>query len=168
MRYNKKITPALIINICDRVSEGEDITRVAQAVGVARSTIYHWLSRGKSSRSKGIYRQFFREYCRARVAYEASIIHVVIDGTKTRSKEKTLAAKLKITPRTWQNWKVRGESEASGFYHDLVGAIEKAHFEVRQAREKEWEQIAKSRKPVTVSEARQALARLHPDRWGEI
>ena len=167
MRYNKKITPELITHVSERVSEGEDITRVAQAVGIARSTLYYWLSRGASSRS-GVYRQFFREYRRARAAYESSIIHVVIDGTKTRNKEKTLAAKLKITPRTWQNWKVRGESEASGFYHDLVAAIEKVRFEARQAREKEWEQILKSRNPVTVSEARRALARLSPDVWGEL
>ena len=120
---------------------GEGIRAVAQAVGVARSAIYYWLSRGESSRS-GIYHQFFREYWRAKTAYEASIIDVVVDATKTRSTEKTLAAKLKITPRTWQNWKVRGESEPSGFYHDLVAAIEKARFEADEAREKKWQQIA--------------------------
>ena len=114
LRHNRKLTSALIRSICDRVSEGEDIRAIAESVEIARSTIYNWLSRGESSRSD-IYHQFFREYRRARAAYEASIIHVVIEGTKTRSKEKTLAAKLKITPRTWQNWKVRGESEASGF-----------------------------------------------------
>ena len=166
MIYNRKITPELIPRVCDRIVQGERIRAVAKAVGVGRSTIFYWLSRGESSRS-GIYRQFFKQYHRAKNAYAARVIETVIGATQARTKEKSIAEKLNITPRTWQNWRVRGEGETSGFYSDLVKAIDATRLEEYQVRVNELEQEAKSLTPVTVSEAWRLLARFNPDVWGE-
>ena len=167
MRHNRKITQELISSICDRILQGERIRAVARAVGVGRSTIFYWLSRGESSRS-GIYHQFFKQYHRARKAYEARVIETVIDATKERITEKALAEKLHITPRTWLNWRLRGKGEASGFYHDLVAAIAKTQEENYQVRLNEEVAIAKSRKPLTPTESLRLLARLSPEMWGGV
>ena len=165
MRHNRKITPELITDVCDRIAEGSRIRDVSKAVGIARSTIFYWLSRGESSRS-GIYHQFFKAYHRAKTAYEDRAIKTVIDGTKERITEKALAEKLNITPRTWLNWRLRGMSEASGFYHDLVAAVGKTQEENYQ--EHFNEARAKSRKPVTPTESLRILARLSPEMWGGV
>ena len=165
MRYNRKLTQELISEVCDRIAQGERIRDVANTVGVGRSTIFYWLSRGESSRS-GIYHKFLKAYHRAKTAYEDRAIQTVIDATKKRITEKALAEKLNITPRTWQNWRVRGESESSGFYHDLVAAIEKTQEENYQEHFNEAK--AKSRKPVTPTESLRLLARLSPEMWGGV
>ena len=167
MRYNRKITPERIRGVCDRIAEGSHIREVAKAEGVGRSTIFYWLSRGESSRS-GIYHQFFKAYHSARKAYEARVIEAVIDGTKARITEKALAEKLNITPRTWQNWRERGEGEASGFYHELVQAIEKTQEANYQKHCNEAVAKAKNRNPVTATESLRILARLSPEVWGRV
>ena len=95
MRHNRKITQELISSICDRILQGERIRAVAKAEAIGRSTFFYWLSRGESSRS-GIYHQFFKQYHRAKTAYEARAIEKVIDATKERITEKALAAELGI------------------------------------------------------------------------
>ena len=165
MRYNRKITPELISSVCDRIAEGSRIREVAKVLGIARSTIFYWLSRGESSRS-GIYHRFFKAYHRAKTAYESRVIETVIDATRERITEKALAEKLNITPRTLQNWRLRGMREASGFYHEVVQAIKKTQDENYQ--EHFNEARAKSRKPVTPIEALRFLARLSPEMWGGV
>ena len=167
MKYNRKLTQELISSICDLIAQGERIRAVARAVGVGRSTIFYWLSRGVSSRS-GIYHQFFKQYHRARKAYEEGVIQTVISATKERITEKALAEKLKITPRTWLNWRLRGKGEASGFYHEVVQAIEKTQEENYQVRLNEEVARAKSRRPVTPTESLRILARLSPEVWGGV
>ena len=56
--------------------------------------------------------------------------------------------------------------EASGFYHEVVQAIEKTQEENYQ--EHFNEARAKSRKPVTPTEALRFLARLSPEMWGGV
>ena len=167
MRHNRKITQELISSICDRILQGERIRAVAKAEAIGRSTFFYWLSRGESSRS-GIYHQFFKQYHRAKTAYEARAIEKVIDATKERITEKALAAELGITPRTWLNWRLRGMSEAIGFYHDLVTAVENTKEAVFQEHLKVFEARAKSRKPVTPTESLRILARLSPEMWGGV
>ena len=167
MIYNRKITQELITCVSDRIAQGERIRAVAKAVGVGRSTVFYWLSRGVSSRS-GIYHQFFKAYHRARKAYEEGVIQTVISATKERITEKALAEKLKVTPRTWQNWRLRGMSEASGFYHEVVQAIAKTQEENYQVRLNEEVAIARSRKPLTPTESLRLLARLSPEMWGGV
>ena len=167
MRHNRKITQELISSICDRILQGERIRAVAKAEAIGRSTFFYWLSRGESSRS-GIYHQFFKQYHRARKAYEARAIEKVIDATKERITEKALAAELGITPRSWQNWKLRGEKDASGFYHEVVQAIAKTQEAVFQEHLNVAVAIARSRKPVTPTESLRILARLSPEMWGGV
>ena len=167
MRHNRKITQELITCVCDRIAEGSRIRDVARAVGVGRSTFFYWLSRGVSSRS-GIYHKFFKAYHRAKTAYEHRAIQTVIDGTKERITKKALAEKLHITPRTWLNWRLRGESEAIGFYHGLVAAVEKTQEANYQEHLNVAVAIARSRKPLTPTESLRILARLSPEMWGGV
>ena len=167
MRHNRKITQELISSICDRILQGERIRAVAKAEAIGRSTFFYWLSRGESSRS-GIYHQFFKQYHRAKTAYEARAIEKVIDATKERITEKALAAELGITPRSWQNWKLRGEKDASGFYHEVVQAIAKTQEANYQEHLNVAVAIARSRKPVTPTESLRILARLSPEMWGGV
>ena len=147
--------------------DGQNIWQISKEMGIPRSTLYNWLRRGRAEK-RGVYRNFFMSFERARRERQATLIQIAIQTvSQDRWTQKQLASALGITPRTLQNYFRRGEQGLCVFCSDLVDVVDKIEKEKHEKRMREIRAIAppdyRSMPPWKLL---RMLERMAPETWG--
>lgn len=150
--------------ICDRVRDGQNIRQISKEIGIPRSTIYNWLRRGRAEK-RGVYRNFVVAVERAKRERWATLIRIAADTvSQDRWTQKQLASALGITPRTLQNYFIRGERGVCVFSKTLVDTIDQIENKKYEKRMSEIRAIPPQSIPTW--KILRMLERMAPDKWG--
>ena len=162
-----KINTDIEKKICDRVRDGQNIWQISKEMGIPRSTLYNWLCRGRAEK-RGVYRNFFMSFERARRERQATLIQIAIQTvSQDRWTQKQLASALGITPRTLQNYFRRGEQGLCAFCSDLVDVVDKIEKEKHEKRMREIRAIAPpDYRSMPTWKLLRMLERMAPETWG--
>ena len=83
-----KINTDIEKKICDRVRDGQNIRQISREIGIPRSTLYNWLRRGRAEK-RGVYRNFFMSFKRAKRERWATLIRIAAETTRFCSRHYT-------------------------------------------------------------------------------
>ena len=73
-----KLTPELIEQAAKLIAGGNYASTVLQMLGVGESTWYRWLEKGRDSKGRSIYREFWESIQKAEAAAEARAVSGVM------------------------------------------------------------------------------------------
>ena len=119
-----KLTPELLAEITKRIAEGDTPEDAAELTGIAPSTFYDWMVRGKSGDEP--FGSFRRAVTRALAEFRSNAVRTVLDGDSQGVGFGPAKAALEVLSRRWpKQWAQRVKHELEDAERFMLDALER-------------------------------------------